>query len=129
MTDEVKERERDGGLVPVSALLAWIEECWPEGSGSAFNQGVVRGFEIIKAQLEQGHIQRFALTIAEKADATCCRPGCTEPVREVLDGEPLCQEHCNEWVRGEGMAEREREQEEAEIAHDEVAALGGQGER
>lgn len=37
------------------SAVAWLEAAWPNGSGSDFNQGVVRGFEIIKAQIEAGH--------------------------------------------------------------------------
>ena len=32
----------------------------------------------------------------------------TRPVREHLDGDDLCQECCDIWVRGEGIAAQER---------------------
>lgn len=32
---------------------------------------------------------------------SCSRPGCSEPFRDNLDGDDLCQKHCDEWVRGE----------------------------
>lgn len=59
--------ERD--TISSEKLLQWLNMNWPTGSGSDFNQGVVRGFEIIKAQLERGHIQRYcaATTIATLA--------------------------------------------------------------
>lgn len=38
-----------------SEFIAWMEACWPVCELDAFNKGVVRGFEIIKAQIENGH--------------------------------------------------------------------------
>jgi hypothetical protein len=31
-----------------------------------------------------------------------CR--CGEPYRAIIDGDPLCQRHCDQWVRGEANA-------------------------
>lgn len=53
-----------GEAIPVAGMLHWIKTCWPVGSGSDFNQGVVRGFEIIQAQLEHGHIQRYCAALS-----------------------------------------------------------------
>lgn len=57
--------EQAGDHIPVDALLQWIEDAWPANSLTVFNQGVVRGFEIIRAQLREGHIQRYAASKAE----------------------------------------------------------------
>jgi len=41
-------------------MLAWLEVTWPDvGTGSDFNQGVIRGWEIIKAQIENGYLRHI----------------------------------------------------------------------
>jgi hypothetical protein len=40
----------------------------------------------------------------EAREAPGCRYHPDRPIRETLDGDPLCQECCNAWVRGEGEA-------------------------
>lgn len=44
--------------------------------------------------------------------------GCDElrVIREVLDGDKLCQDCCNAWVRAEGIAVAEHEAAEREAA-------------
>ena len=46
------------------------------------------------------------------ADCEAGRPACINhpdrPMRENLDGENLCQECCDVWVRGEGVAALEQ---------------------
>lgn len=37
----------------------------------------------------------------DRAAADACSRCGRSPVREVLDGDPLCQGCCNDWVRGE----------------------------
>lgn len=53
--------------VRVVDLIAWIDACWPKFGDSTFNQGVVRGFEILRAQLAHGHIQKWCAAKAMEA--------------------------------------------------------------
>lgn len=43
----------------------------------------------------------------KRETGTCVH--CDMPARTVLDGDKLCQQHADAWVRGEWQAERERE--------------------
>ncbi|RDC59745.1 hypothetical protein HME9302_00940 [Alteripontixanthobacter maritimus] len=43
-------------------MLDWLSATWPAGSGSDFNQGVVRGYQIVQAQLRYGHVTRNILS-------------------------------------------------------------------
>jgi hypothetical protein len=81
-------------------LLAWLRALQPtreETSGSDFSQGVIRGFEIVIAQIENGHHRKYipalasqsaaARTALEQFDAANC--ACTAAERYV----PTCPKH------------------------------------
>lgn len=62
-------------------------------------------------ELRMARPTHYLLARIRKAlgETGCKRCGAT-PIREVLDGEPLCQACCNAWVRAEGQALKEMEE-------------------
>lgn len=65
----------------------------------------VTGFD---CTCEVGCLLSWATTEMSARDF-CKRCGAT-PIREVLDGEPLCQACCVAWVRAEGLAAKVTEE-------------------
>lgn len=57
--------------------------------------------EEYRIRVVRGPIVQHLVRELQPGRPTCSRPFCHGLVREVLDGEALCQRHCDEWVRGE----------------------------
>lgn len=57
--------------------------------------------EDFQVRLVRGPIVQHLIRELQPGRPTCSRPFCHGLVRETLDGDALCQKHCDEWVRGE----------------------------
>lgn len=89
------ERERD-----VDALSDEILDAAADAYGSAGMGAIAKDADIsIEAANRIGFRAAFKVLLAEPKPA-CAWCGAT-PIRDTLDGDPLCQGCCDKWARGE----------------------------
>lgn len=88
-------------------LLAWLRVCAPNPehtSGSDFSQGVIRGFEIIIAQIENGHHRKYIDNPAARAAIEAIHVT-TEvgdgPLREALEQIQFLACNHSGWVEND----------------------------
>lgn len=85
-------------LVAQPAVVHVVREAYREGWCAGFCEGDCEADWLKSDALAAMQVQPVAVDLSEPKCAWC---GAT-PIREVLDNEPLCQNCCNLWARGEG---------------------------
>lgn len=82
------------------------------GYGLLFGQGPGGG--MVNCPVDAEWLERHLVWLTPEeaeADEPVCKNHPDRPVRETLDGDPLCQECCDAWVRSEGQAAAENADE------------------
>ena len=80
------------------------------------NAGEASHYSNLEQNAHQAGIRDVAIRLGiyddlmRRLDEVCSIEGCNKPMLASFDGDHLCLEHANEWLRGERMAAMENDE-------------------